>query len=360
MGKQIVVFEDSSKAGLGGGQRMTLLACDILSEEHQLHFIDFTGTSRYMQLVRDKFPASKITILHSRIFFNKMKILAQLFDLLCFIVFFKSNIRKLRQNIDLENSVVYATTKKGLIYASYLNRKFNTPYVYHAHLVENFDSSVKRYFISFLKKAKCIFCVSKVVFDSMPVDNKVLLYNPNQNNKGYKGAKTNKEFVVAVVGSLIKIKGFEYFIDAALGLSDKIEFRIYGEGCLEESLKKIAHGRVKFMGFNSDIIAEMYSSIDVIVVPTIIKESLSLVIVEAKSVGLPVITTNIGGQAEIVKDSVDGFTVPVKDSDSILLRINQLTSDLDLYNQMALASYRSVLIFDRAHFERIIRQVFSI
>ncbi|MEG2556281.1 MAG: glycosyltransferase family 4 protein, partial [Odoribacter sp.] len=305
-GKQIIVFEDSSKAGFGGGQKITLLVSDILSKDHPLHFVDFTETSRYMQLVRDKHPLSKVTILHSKVFPNTMKLLSRILEVVCFLIFWKVNVMKLRREFEMEKCVIYATTKKALLFACYLNRKYNTPYIYHAHLVENTNSFFNRYLLSYLKKAECIFCVSKVVFDSIPLDNKMLLYNPNQNNKGFKGEKTNKKFVIAVVGSLIEIKGFEYFVLAALDSSPEIEFRIYGEGYLESSLKMLAHNRVKFMGFCSDIISEMYSSIDLIVVPTIIREALPLVLVEAKSVGLPVITTNIGGQAEIVVDTVDG------------------------------------------------------
>ena len=82
-------------------------------------------------------------------------------------------------------------------------------------------------------------------------------------------------------------------------------------------------------------------------------------IIEAKSVGLPVITTNIGGQAEIIEDSVDGFKVPIKNSTLIASKISQLTSNVDLYNQMAMASFRSVSRFDYYHFKSIVCKIFS-
>lgn len=360
MGKQVIIFEDSLKAGLGGGQKVTLLVSEILAEEHQLHFVDFTGTSRYMQLVQKKYTSSKITILHSRIFPNTIKILSCFLELIYFILSWKVNVKKLRQEIDFENSVIYATTKKGLFYSSYLNKKFGIPYVYHAHLVEKTDLFFSRYFISCLERAESIFCVSKVVFDSIPLKNKILLYNPNRNDRGFKGEKTDKKIVVAAVGSLIEIKGFEYFIRAAFEVPDVVEFRIYGEGPLKESLKMLARGRVKFMGFCPDIISELYSSIDLLVLPTIIQEALPLCIVEAKSVGIPVITTNVGGQAEIVENAVDGFTVPIKDSASITCCINRLASDLSLYNQEAMASYRSSSRFDYSYFKKIVCQTFSV
>lgn len=117
------------------------------------------------------------------------------------------------------------------------------------------------------------------------------------------------------MGSLIKIKGFEYYIKAADKTSEKlpIEFRLYGEGPLHDTLETLSNGKVKFMGFSENIMNELYESIDIVVVPTIIPEALPLVLVEAKSVGIPAIVTNLGGQAEIIRNGIDGFLVPVGD-----------------------------------------------
>lgn len=357
--RSIIVFEDSSKASWGGGQKITFLVSHILSREHRLQFVDFTGNSRYIQLVKNEFPLAQVTILRSPIFPNLSGYFSILLELFFFLFFWKSNVKKLRQEIVKKNVIIYVTTKKGLFLTSYLNKKYNIPFVYHAHLVEKTNRFFNYYFLACLKKAENILCVSQTVFNSIPLHNKLLLYNPNKNNRGFKGNKTDRKFVVAAVGSLIKIKGFEDFILAALDSSDEIEFRIYGEGYLKPSLEKLARGRVKFMGFVPDIVSEMYSSIDLIIVPTVIKEALSLVILEAKSVGIPVITTNIGGQAEIVEDSVDGFKVPVKNPISIANKIRHLTSDLDLYNKMAMASYHSISKFNFNSFQNIVCQTFS-
>lgn len=63
-------------------------------------------------------------------------------------------------------------------------------------------------------------CVSKAVYDTIKLPNKILLYNPNINDKGFKGRKNKDKFVVAAMGSLIKIKGFEYYIKAADKVSE--------------------------------------------------------------------------------------------------------------------------------------------
>ena len=55
------------------------------------------------------------------------------------------------------------------------------------------------------------------------------------------------------------------------------------------------------------------STIDVLVVPSIWYEVSPLVIQEAFMAGVPVITTNIGGMAELVDDGVNGYKFPLND-----------------------------------------------
>ena len=164
------------------------------------------------------------------------------------------------------------------------------------------------------------------------------------------------------MGSLIKIKGFEYYIKAADKVSEKlpVEFRLYGEGPLHDTLETLSNGKVKFMGFSENIMNELYESIDIVVVPTIIPEALPLVLVEAKSVGLPAIVTNLGGQAEIIRIGIDGFLVPVGDSLSIKQYIEMMVKDRVLYNKLAEESYQSVSLLDYDLFKSTILKIFIV
>ena len=57
--------------------------------------------------------------------------------------------------------------------------------------------------------------------------------------------------------------------------------------------------------------------------------------IEAFSFGVPVISTNIGGQAEIVKHNYVGFQVSIKNSEKIAENIENLISDKDLYEEFS-------------------------
>lgn len=210
------------------------------------------------------------------------------------------------------------------------------------------------------KKAQKIICCSRTVVNSVKTDNTQLLYNPNLNYDGQKKCSQNKHpFVVAVAGSLITIKGFEYFVKAAKYLDPGIELRVYGSGPLENELKRLANNKVRFMGFCNNIVGELYADVDVVAVVTIIQEANPLSVLEAKSVGLPVIATNIGGQAELVEDGKDGILVPVKDEKAIASAINILYHDYDGYIRMAQASFNSVEKYDLNKYKCSILEIFS-
>jgi glycosyltransferase involved in cell wall biosynthesis len=88
-------------------------------------------------------------------------------------------------------------------------------------------------------------------------------------------------------------------------------------------------------------IAEAISRFDVLVLPAIYLEVFGLVILEAFSVGRPVIVTDCGGPAEIVRDGVDGLIVPSRDSAALSAAMQSLVANPQRIAEMA-ASIRPV------------------
>lgn len=76
----------------------------------------------------------------------------------------------------------------------------------------------------------------------------------------------------------------------------------------------------------------LYREADVFVFPSLI-EGMPLVVLEAMACGVPVITTT-HGPGDIVRDGVDGFFVPIRDSEAIAARLEQLYRDPTLREQM--------------------------
>ena len=82
---------------------------------------------------------------------------------------------------------------------------------------------------------------------------------------------------------------------------------------------------VKFIGVGEQIddMEKFYRSIDVLVAPSIVKESFGLVLCEAIYCGLPVIATNSGAQREIITQKQYGTVVDNLNADSLAEAISE-------------------------------------
>ena len=358
--KKILILENSGKCQFGGGQKMTLNVASILNKNFDVASADFASNSVYLNHIRKDFPTAPIIQMRSYTSSSKIKLLKWFLEVVYALIFSFVNLKKVVSIVGTREVLTYATDKKTLIYVYLLQKIYGIPFILHAHLVENPSGLYYPLYMMMAKKAQKIICCSRTVVNSVKTDNTQLLYNPNLNYDGQKKYSQNKHpFVVAVAGSLITIKGFEYFVKAAKYLDPGIELRVYGSGPLENKLKRLANNKVRFMGFCNNIVDELYADVDVVAVVTIIQEANPLSVLEAKSVGLPVIATKIGGQAELVENGKDGILVPIKDEKAIASAINTLYHDYDGYIRMAQASFNSVEKYDLNKYKCSILEIFS-
>jgi glycosyltransferase involved in cell wall biosynthesis len=82
-------------------------------------------------------------------------------------------------------------------------------------------------------------------------------------------------------------------------------------------------------------IMRMYRWADALVLPSIAEGS-ALVTYESLASGLPVITTPNAGS--VVRDYIDGFIVPIRDTDALARRLEQLLRERDLLSTMSHAA----------------------
>jgi glycosyltransferase involved in cell wall biosynthesis len=132
--------------------------------------------------------------------------------------------------------------------------------------------------------------------------------------------------LIAVCSRLNRMKGLEYFLDAAAivaPLQPNVRFLIIGgnghrtDGTYQGELERYAasrglESRVIFTGFRTDV-ARMLPEIDISVLPSL-SEGLSNSLLEAMAAGVPVIATKVGGTPELVEDGATGLLVPPRDS----------------------------------------------
>ncbi len=72
-------------------------------------------------------------------------------------------------------------------------------------------------------------------------------------------------------------------------------------------------------------------------------ESFSIAMLEAFSLGIPVVAADAGGTPEMLQDGENGFLFKLKDIDSMVKKITLLITDIDLRNKLAGNSRDSVI-----------------
>ena len=139
--------------------------------------------------------------------------------------------------------------------------------------------------------------------------------------------------VVGNIAALVDHKGQRYLLDAVpLVLEHRPEawFVIAGDGELREPLERQAAdlgiaGRVLFLGYRSDV-PSLLKMFDVFVMPSHL-EGLCTSLLDAMAMGLPIVATDAGGIPEIVRDGVNGLTVPAKNPPALAEAIVAMIGD---------------------------------
>lgn len=136
--------------------------------------------------------------------------------------------------------------------------------------------------------------------------------------------------VVGTAGPLEAVKGMPYLLDAAqqvLATGRDVEFLVAGAGPEESSLRRLAHelkiaGRTTFIPNLSDFRIPL-AAMDIFCLPSL-QQGLGTIMLEAMSLGRPVIASAVGGVYSVVRDNETGLVVPPRDSGVLARRILEL------------------------------------
>lgn len=147
---------------------------------------------------------------------------------------------------------------------------------------------------------------------------------------------------IGFVGTLAWHKGVHVLLNAIREVpTHTYEVRIFGDTNVfplyVDELRTLADGRpVRFMGpFDRDRLADVYASIDVLVVPSLWLENSPLVIHEAFMSGLPVIAARIGGMPDLIRDGIDGRLYSPTSSTELAARLRELIDDPESVDALA-------------------------
>jgi glycosyltransferase involved in cell wall biosynthesis len=153
------------------------------------------------------------------------------------------------------------------------------------------------------------------------------------------------------VGSVRPEKGVHVLAEAFVQVPDGASLTIHGPCDDEAYVASLIGPRVRFAGpFEHDRAREVFAGFDVLVAPSLVEESFSLVALEAQSFGRPVIASRIGALAEVVDDGRNGVLVPPGDVEALAQALRRL-GDPEEARRMAEAT--RVPLAPARHIERL-------
>ena len=180
-------------------------------------------------------------------------------------------------------------------------------------------------------------------------------------------AKLEGEVLVATVGNIRRVKGHDVFIRAAASVAAQfpnVTFSIAGDVLEPDYFAELQvlvrdlnlPDRFRFAGGVKDL-REHLATADVFVLPSR-SEGFSNAIVEAMAASLPVVATNVGGNAEAVQDGVSGVIVPPEDSGALAAAIVHLLSNPAKARQMGAEGKR--LVAEKFTTEAMMTQIINV
>lgn len=143
----------------------------------------------------------------------------------------------------------------------------------------------------------------------------------------YTPAHQSGSWTFTLISRMLWDKGIGIFVEAAQELKEKyphINFWLVGpvdegnpEGIKLSQLKEWDNlGFIKYLGVTEDV-REVLKNTTCLIHPTFYKEGLSRVLMEACSMEVPCVTTNIPGCREVVVDGFNGFLIPPNNSKAL-------------------------------------------
>lgn len=142
-----------------------------------------------------------------------------------------------------------------------------------------------------------------------------------------------KKTTIGSIGELHKNKGYEFAIPALANM-ENVEYIIISDGeektALENLIKELKATNIHLTGYIENA-AALLKAFDVFLLPSI-KEGLPYVLLEAGVSLVPIISTNVGGIPDLIKNNETGVLIEPKNIEAIKLAVRELLSKPETEN----------------------------
>jgi glycosyltransferase involved in cell wall biosynthesis len=153
---------------------------------------------------------------------------------------------------------------------------------------------------------------------------------------------------ITFIGRLDHMKGVQVLLEAFKTLKENgvaAHLTIIGDGPDREKLKSRAMqagiaDSISFCGAVEDIIPYLQKSA-LFVLPSL-SEGLSNVLLEAMACGLPIVTTRVGGNIDLIRDGENGILVETENSNQLSVAIKKILQDKALAKKLGSEARKTV------------------
>jgi len=177
------------------------------------------------------------------------------------------------------------------------------------------------------------------------------------------------EIAIGIIGRLVPVKNHHMFIDIINNISNKTSKKlrafIIGDGeSRDELISYTTSKNIDFVEFTKDQTKKLitYTSwikdadwalagLDILCL-TSFNEGTPVSLIEAQAANKPIVTTNVGGIENVVKENVTGFLHQLDDFEGYSKSLLKLVDDDELRNKMSIEGWDFVK--NKYHFTRLV------
>uniref|UniRef100_B8HLM7 Glycosyl transferase group 1 n=1 Tax=Cyanothece sp. (strain PCC 7425 / ATCC 29141) TaxID=395961 RepID=B8HLM7_CYAP4 len=198
------------------------------------------------------------------------------------------------------------------------------------------------------------FIRSKLLEQGFPAE-KVVVHHIGVNTSEFqRDPRIEREPIVLFVGRLVEKKGCEYLIRAMAQVQQSlpdVKLVIIGDGPLRPQLEALAAqllSNYEFLGLQPPCMVKVWMNrARLLCSPSVTAasgdaEGIPMVILEAQSMGLPVVSSDHAGIPDAVAHGETGFLAPERDWVALSTYLQHLLTDTDLWTQFSQAGQERV------------------
>ena len=174
--------------------------------------------------------------------------------------------------------------------------------------------------------------------------------------------------VLLSVGELIPRKNHMEVLEALkqmkeAGKADKIKYLIAGRGKIAAEIQNKINElglqqQAQMLGFRSDV-ADVFAASDIYVFPSH-QEGLPVALMEAMSVGMPVVCSRIRGNVDLIEEGVGGYLFDSKDASTLVTALDRMMAKAEI-DRRAMGAHNVAVMenFDKSRVNSCMREIYN-